>query len=185
MPLCFHLLVGHIVGMSYPRHLQLKSFQGSLATKINFSRTLRITCPTFVPLLVNCVTVIFKENRQLLLPVLYCTIIVALLRVLVYLWVSNFSSQSVADGNRWSLFSDSFFPSFLTLDHFPGPLATHWWLISNSAISELNSSSDIYYSGASEFRWMGHWALTLTGWHSLFPSLWTMGLQGSFYKGYT
>ena len=42
MPVCIHLLVGHIVGMSYPRHLQLKSFQGSLATNINFSRTLKI-----------------------------------------------------------------------------------------------------------------------------------------------
>ena len=55
-----------------------------------------------------------------------------------------------------------------------GPLATHWWLISNIAIPESNSSSDTYYSGASEYRWMSHWALTLTGWHMLFLNLWAM-----------
>lgn len=61
-------------------------------------------------------------------------------------------SQSVAHGCRWSLVSDSIFPFLLILDDFPHPLATHWYLISNTVILALNSSSDIYYSAASEYR---------------------------------
>lgn len=113
------------------------------------------------------------------------TVIVALLSVLVYLWGSNFGSQNVANGYRQSLSSDSFFPFFLILYHFPGPLATHWWLISNTAVPELNSLSDIYYSAASECRWMGYWTLTLTGWHMIFPNLRALDPQESFCKGYT